>query len=51
MYYDLDKALTDVVIGMLIFAVAYLYDLHIGHRNTLELIENHLADAGKEAGA
>ena len=47
-YPNKSEAIADILIGLLIIAVAYLYDSKNNQGNELEAIGNHLADLDKE---
>lgn len=48
LYPDLDKAITDVIIGLLICAVSFLYNRLLGQGNNITAIEDFLDDKREE---
>ena len=44
LYPDLDKALTDIIIGLIICGLAYLYNSRLMQGNKITAIEDYLAD-------
>lgn len=44
LYPDLDKAISYVVIGILIIAVSWLYNKQLAQSNTITAIEDYLGD-------
>jgi hypothetical protein len=45
-YQDIDKFVAYTTIGILIFAVSFLYNKSINHGNTLEALEEYIVDKG-----
>mgnify|MGYP006865044114 CR=1 FL=1 len=43
-YPDLDRAIVYVMMGFIIMGLAWLYNRQLDHSNTLNAIEEHLAD-------
>lgn len=44
LYPDMDKAVTDIIIGLIICGIAWLYNKQLQHSNVITAIENYIED-------
>lgn len=44
LWFDLDKVITDVLIGVIVCAIAWLYNRQLQHNHSIEAIEDYLDD-------